>query len=206
MLTYIINNISNYYSGVGSIFIFWEFMAFLTGVIYVLLARKQKVSCYIYGIASTLIYIYLSYNNKIYGYMLINTYYFFMSIYGWYLWKLMSKDVLKITNMFYKDYLKVLVLFCLSFAVVFGFISYFNDSDVIYLDSFFTSLSFCAMWLMVRKKIENWIFWIFVNLMWTMLFIYKGIFITTFLHTIYLILSFSGYLEWKKNLNKLEKI
>ena len=76
-----------------------------------------------------------------------------------------------------------------------------TDSDIMILDSLTTSLSLTAMLLLARRKLENWIYWIVVDIIYIPLFFYKGLYIASLQYLIFLLLAISGYLKWKKSLD-----
>ena len=98
------------------------------------------------------------------------------------------------------------IIFSITISIIFYIIIYTilknTDSDVIMLDSLTTSLSLTAMLLLARRKIENWIFWIIADLIYMPLFLYKGLYIASLQYFVFLILAISGYIEWKKNIEK----
>ena len=88
----------------------------------------------------------------------------------------------------------------LLFAIIYFILKYFTDSDVPLGDAFTTALSFVATWLLARKILENWIFWIIVDMVSTGLYVYKGLYATAVLFFVLTFLAFIGYYKWKKSL------
>lgn len=177
-----------------------EIFAASMGVISVWYARKNNILVFPTGIVSVLIYVFITYENKIYAEAGINIYYFIMSVYGWTVWS--SKDNLRkktISNSSKSE--KWLSLFLL---LVFFIILYFSlkstDSDVVFLDSITTALSLTAMFLLARRKLENWIYWIAADIIYIPLFAYKELYITSIQYLIFLILAVYGFIEWKKEI------
>ncbi|QHI37163.1 Nicotinamide riboside transporter PnuC [Kordia antarctica] len=207
--------------------IFLEITAALFGIASVWFAKKEKIWVYPTGIISTLIYIYLCYKFILYGDMIINVYYSIMSLYGWYLWtRVRESTKLEISRTSFLDKLKTIFIFL--FTAIFTYVVYiqyeiiddtlgFNETfDLIkanvgsiaeirtitpYLDMFTTGIFFAGMWLMAKKKIENWLFWIFGNIISIPLYFVKGLGFTAIQFTIFLILAIFGYIAWRKTLN-----
>jgi len=209
-----------------------EFSAAIFGIASVWFAKKEKIWVYPTGIVSTLIYIYLCYKFVLYGDMMINIYYSLMSVYGWYLWTHTTNNTkLEISRTNFWDKLKTIFIFL--FTAAFTYVVYIqfevidihlNAEETInlvlsnlgsieeiktitpYLDMFTTGVFFSGMWLMAKKKIENWIFWIFGNIISVPLYFVKGLGFTAIQFTIFLILAIFGYIAWRKKLKNNKKI
>jgi nicotinamide mononucleotide transporter len=219
------------YQSASTLNIILEIIAAILGVSSVFYAKKENILVYPTGIISTGIYVYLLSQWALYGDLIINIYYTLMSIYGWFMWTQVSgktHQTLRITRTNYSDKLKAIAIFVFTaIFVIFVYRYYevmpnlnFGDSmkfvtqklgsgslkefreAIPYLDTFTTSAAFVAMWLMANKKIENWTFWIITNIFSIPLYFVKGYGFTGIQYTIFLMLAFLGYKEWKKNLNK----
>lgn len=208
-----------------------EFLAAAFGIASVWFAKKEKIWVYPTGIISTIIYIYICYKFILYGDMIINIYYSIMSIYGWYLWTRVNDDVkLQISRTNFLDKIKTIAIF--MFTAAFTYVVYvqfemvdihLDVSETIdlvlsnlgsiaeiktitpYLDIFTTGIFFAGMWLMAKKKIENWLFWIFGNIISVPLYFVKGLGFTAIQFTIFLILAIFGYIAWRKTLKNNAK-
>ncbi len=204
---------------IGSIFqTFWdnilntsllEFTAVIFGLLSVWFAKQEKILVYPTGIISVVIYVFICYDVQLYADAGINLFYFVMSIYGWYNWAI-KKDqpVLHITMCNKRDWIFLISLFVLSLLVILTLLKIFKNDDleywssqVPYIDTFVTSIFIVGMWLMAKKKLENWILWIIGDAISIPLFIYKGLAFTGFQFFVFLILAVLGYLAWKKKLN-----
>lgn len=187
-------------------FIFLELTAVFFGIISVLFARKNNVLVYPTGIVSTLIYVYILYKWKLFGDLIINFYYSIMSFLGWYLWtrKRNGTTEFPISRMNRKDYFISIVIFTgtlVFVAWVYYFFDKFTDWTA-YIDTFTTALFFVGMWLMAKRKIENWIFWIIADIISVPLYFYKGLTFSSIQFLLFTIIAIFGYLEWKKLLQK----
>ena len=182
-----------------------EFIAVSFGITSVIFAKNENILVFPTGIISTILYIVICYKFILYGDMLINIYYTFMSLYGWYVWSFkVSGENVVITTSKKDDVAKSIFIF-LSTIVIISFIYVYFDrmrNMTDYLDTFTTAIFFTAMWLMANKKIEHWIFWIIGNLISIPLYFVKGLGFSSIQFTIFLILAIIGYMEWKKNLIK----
>ena len=180
---------------------FLEIIAASMGVLSVWYAKKNNVLVFPTGIVSVLIYVYITYQNKIYAESGINIYYFMMSVYGWILWTSKNKKIKKnIALNTSRENLVYFILFILFFIILF-FLLNKTDSDVVFLDSITTALSLTAMLLLARRKVENWIYWILADIIYIPLFFYKELYVTSLQYLIFLILAISGYNNWKRNIS-----
>ena len=182
-----------------------EILAVIFGIASVWYAKKESIWVYPTGIISTAIYVYICYQFTLYGDLIINIYYTFMSIYGWYMWtRLIKGDHIEITKSSRKDLIKALGIFISTAAFVIVVYLYYNRFDRItdYFDTFTTGIFFAAMWMMANKKIEHWLLWIGGNIISIPLYFIKGLGFSGIQFTIFLGLAILGYIEWKKSLNK----
>jgi nicotinamide mononucleotide transporter len=134
----------------------------------------------------------------------INAYYFSMSIYGWYVWSnpKPGKKVVPVTWLATKGIFQSLALWALSYLVLYVVLTRFTDSDVPFWDAFTTATAFVGMWLMAKKKVENWIAWIITDLVSVPLYFYKGLVLTSFQFFIFTILAVLGLIAWIKGAKK----
>lgn len=183
-----------------------EIVAILFGLTSVLFAKKNKILVYPTGIVSTLIFVYLLYKWELIGDMLINGYYTTMSIYGWYLWTLKkdNKEEYPISIMNKKEIVLGIIIFIVTVLFVILVYHFFDKftSWTAYVDTFTTGIFFVGMWLMAKRKIENWILWIIGDLVSIPLYFYKGYTFTSLQYLIFTIIAIYAYLEWKKLLQK----
>ncbi|SDE74320.1 nicotinamide riboside transporter PnuC [Riemerella columbipharyngis] len=199
--------------------IYLEAVAAGFGLLSVFFSMKKKIWVYPTGIISTIIYIYLLFKFRLLGDMMINFYYTVMSIYGWILWSENSKDHIhiEIKTTTKKEWGISVGLFSLSVVLV-GVIYYFKPyienhfsmqgitlgfyhlDWANYLDIFITSVFLVGMWLMAKRKLENWILWILGDFISVPMYICKGLGITSVQYFVFTILAIMGYIEWRKSL------
>ncbi|MFO7923544.1 MAG: nicotinamide riboside transporter PnuC [Bacteroidales bacterium] len=179
-----------------------EITAVIFGMASVWFAKKENILVFPTGIVSVLIYVYICFYAKLYADMGINFFYFLMSVYGWYNWsrKDLTMKILQITRCRNSEYLISLAGGVVLFFIFYFVLSEYTDSDVPVLDSLTTAIFIVAMWLMAKKKIENWTAWILGNIISIPLYFYKGLVFTSFQFTVFLILAILGYIEWNKKL------
>ena len=203
------NNIIDFflepYRTASTLNIVLEILAVIFGIASVWYAKKEHILVYPTGIISTAIYVYICFKFTLYGDLIINIYYTLMSIYGWYMWtKIVIGEHIEITISDTKDRLKALGIFVITALFVICVYLYFNRFDRItdYFDTFTTGIFFAAMWLMANKKIEHWLLWIAGNIISIPLYFTKGLGFSGIQFTIFLILAYLGYKQWKTSLNK----
>ena len=182
-----------------------EIIAVFSGIISVWFAKKENILLYPIGTISVLLWIYLCWIGEIYSQAVINLFFFIMNIYGWYNWS--RKDSsnikeLKIKSNSQKENLLSSLIAVLLTSIIYYLLSNIETSDYnwrfILIESFITALNFIAMWLMAWKRVENWILWIIGDIMCIPLFIYKEYYLSVAQFSIFIIIAFMGYFEWKK--------
>jgi len=199
------------YAGYTNLQIWLEFIAVILGIASVVYSKNNNILLYPTGLISTIIYIYLLYDWELYGDLLINLYYFYMSVYGWILWSKRygnDNDYLKITVISYRDCLYSVFIFIFSIIFVSGIYIYLNRFDKwwAYADIFMTGLLFVGTWLLAKRKLENWLFLIAGDIIAIPLFYLKGYTLTSILNLFLTIIAVYGYIAWKKTLHVRKSI
>lgn len=205
------------YESYTTLHIVLEIIAALLGVISVVMSVRRNIWVYPTGIISTAIYIYMFFVFGLLGDMLINVYYTVMSIYGWVLWSKNSgaDETIEVRKTSWREWNRVQILFAISLVLV-TIVYYFkplidnrfNAEGVDYgfhhldwanwLDIAVTSIFLVGMWLMAKRRIENWVFWIIGDLICIPIMLYKGLAITSLQYVIFTFLAVKGFLEWRK--------
>ncbi len=194
------------YADTPTYLIILEMVAVVFGFLSVWYAKRENILVFPTGIISTGIFVYILWIFGLLGDMLINAYYFSMSIYGWYIWtrKVDATHFIPITRTNTREKLWSVFLFFATVVFVVGVYLYFEKFNTwtAYVDTFTTAIFFVGMWLMARKKLENWTFWIIGDVISVPLYLYKGLIFTSLQYFLFTIIAVLGYLAWKKNLNK----
>jgi nicotinamide mononucleotide transporter len=179
-----------------------EFLAVLCGIASVIFSRMENILVYPVGMVNTAIFIYLYFKHGLYADASVNFYYTVMSVAGWILWarKKDGHSALVITKSDPKDWRNALLFFGFCWIVLFVVLKKFTDSTVPQADSFTSAAAFTGMWLMNKKKLENWTWWIVTNLASIPLNFYKHLVFTSFQYLVFLILAVLGYLTWRKKI------
>ena len=202
----IIDFLFSQYLTYSDTFIFLESFAVGMNILSVIYAKQNNILVYPTGLIGTGIFVFILFNFSLLGDMIINGYFFFMSIYGWYYWS-RKKDKVYINNVSRlekKEYLQLIYLALGSLIFIYFVYVQFDkwNNWTAYVDNITTAIFFVAMWLMARRKIESWIFWIIGDLITVPLYFYKGLTISSLQYIIFTVLAILGYISWKKILLK----
>lgn len=201
MIEYLFHQYNNY----PTFEIYLEITAVIFGLLSVLYAKKDNILVFPTGMISTSIYVYLLWKWSLLGDMMINGYYFIMSIYGWYLWtrKNQGEQEHPISSTSNIEKLIALFIFIATITFVVGVYLFFNKFTTwsAYVDTLVTGIFFVGMWLMAKRKLENWILWIIGDIISIPLYFFKGYTFTSIQYILFTLIAYYGYLEWKKTLN-----
>ena len=193
-----------------------EILGTIVGIIYLWLEYKANIYLWLVSIIMPAIYLYVFYIAGLYADFAINIYYLLIAIYGWLAWRYGFKlfsikkdksggEMLKISSLPKKLWLRLLAIYIiLQISITWILVTYTN-SDVPWLDSFTTSVSIIAMWLLARKYLEQWLIWIVVDIVSVGLYLYKELYYTSALYLFYAIIAIFGYLKWKSIMYSNEK-
>ena len=193
-----------------------EIFGAVTGIIYVFLEIRQNIWLWPVGIITSAVYIWVFFTNKFYADMSLQGYYLVISCLGWYWWargkkgrmgerenggmEEREKNELEVTRLGLKTGIILAIVFVLLYAIMWLVLTRLTDSPVPARDSFITSLSIVATWMLARKIYEHWFLWIVVNFVSAVLFITRGLYPTAVLYVVYGIMSFAGLVAWKKTI------
>ena len=195
-----------------------EISGAVTGIIYVFLEIRQTTWLWPVGIVTSAVYIWVFFHGKLYADMSLQVYYLVISFLGWYWWIKGtsgyqaaekessgsegddSGDLLHVTRLKLKTGIMLSIVFIALYFTLWYILSRMTDSPVPELDSFITSLSIVATWMLARKIYEHWYLWIIVDFVASLLFIYRGLYPTVVLYFVYGAMSFAGLIEWKKSI------
>lgn len=199
------------FEGYTPLFLGLEITAIVFGLLSVIFSSRNSILVYPTGLISTALYTYIFSTAHLYGDVIINAYYVYMSIYGWILWNRGSNinhEQLKITRVTRKDNLKSGVIFIVSVIFVSCVYIWFNMFIHwwAYVDTFITGLFFIGMWLLAKRKIENWIYLIIGDIIAIPLFFYKGLVFTGFFYILLTSIAIYGYGVWSKILRSNQQI
>lgn len=183
-----------------------EYIAVFAGIISVWFSRKENTWVYPTGLVNTIIYIYLSFKGGLPGEASVNFYYTVLSIYGWIIWSRRNQQqqpVLKITDSSGKGWLQQLSFFAVFYIVLYFAIGWlekegYTKGAIPWADAFASATAYTGMWLMTRKKVESWYWWIATNIASIPLYFVKEYVFTSVYYLVLLIMAVWGLVEWKR--------
>ena len=183
-----------------------ELLGAILGFAYIFFSIRQNILTWPVGLLTSILYIWVFFDTKLYADMGLQMYYVVISIYGWYEWvkvkstSLGSTEALKISRLSFKMGFVLALVGFLIFMLIWYILKNHTDSPVPFADSLATSLSIIATWMLARKILEHWLVWIFVDAFSIGLFWYKDLYPTVILFVIYTFMAVVGFIEWKKEL------
>jgi nicotinamide mononucleotide transporter len=186
----------------------WELIAVFTALLYVVLAAKENIWCWPAALISTMIYTVIFYDVFLWMDSLLQVYYLAMAVYGWFCWRKVStsRDTKKGTQLKIQSWSLILhvkvviILTGISFSVGWLMDSY-TPTDFPYIDSATTVFAVFATYLVTKKVLENWLYWIVIDAVSIYLYIEKGLLPTAVLFGLYVVLASYGYIKWQGKLN-----
>lgn len=190
-----------------------EYIGVFCGIGSVWFSKKENILVYPVGLVNTILYIYISIKGKLFGEASVNFYYTVMSIYGWILWS--KKDIIKheivlhITYSSKKEWIQQLLFFGVFYVAIYFSLTWlkntFAPGAIPWADAFASATAYTGMWLMAKKKIESWVWWIATNCASIPLYFIKGYVFTSVQFLMLLILAVAGLMEWVDKRKQLIK-
>jgi nicotinamide mononucleotide transporter len=182
--------------------LFIEILGAVTGLIYLYFSIKQNIWLWPWGIITSCLYIYVFFRAKFYADMSLQFYYLGISAYGWYFWQRGAKKeegkILPIIRAKPKEWF-IFILITILVTLISGYgLDHYTDSPLPYWDAFTTAGSIVATWMLARKYLEQWLFWIVIDAVSLGTYIYKELYPTVFLFSVYTGLAAFGYFQWRK--------
>lgn len=182
-----------------------EYIAVISGIVSVWFSRKENILVYPTGLVNTIVYVYLSFKYHLLGEASVNFYYTVMSIYGWWLWAKKDQQQHHIVTIKYstrKEWMQQVLFFAGFYAAIYFALSYLKQSfatgAIPWADALASASAFTGMWLMARKKVESWYWWIFTNICSIPLYFVKGLVFTSVYYLVLLAMAFWGLFEWMR--------
>ena len=182
-----------------------EYIAVFAGIASVWFSRIENILVYPVGLINTIIYIYLSFDKHLIGEAGVNFYYTVMSIYGWILWAKRDQQKHHLVNITYsssREWMQEILFFLAFYVSIFLLLTYlknnFYPGAIPWADAFASATAFTGMWLMARKKVESWYWWIATNIASIPLYFVKGLAFTSVYYLVLLVMAVFGLAEWKK--------
>jgi nicotinamide mononucleotide transporter len=182
-----------------------EYIAVFTGIASVWFSKKENILVYPVGLINTIIYVYLSIKGELYGEASVNFYYTVVSIYGWILWARKNNQhqhVLHITKSNTKEWVHQILFFFAFYVAIYYSLIYlktaFFANTIPWADAFASATAYTGMWLMAKKKVESWYWWIATDFASIPLYFAKDFVFTSVYYFVLLIMAITGLLEWQR--------
>jgi nicotinamide mononucleotide transporter len=180
-----------------------QWIAVTLAVMEVILAQQNKIGLYPTGIAATTISVFILFKAGLYAESLLNLYYIVMSIYGWWYWvKKKNKPQVKITYCNAREWIMVMLIVALGFGLLSFILKYFTPSTVPFADAWISATAWAGMWLLAKRKIENWILLNVSNLFAIPLLFHKQLPLYALLTIFLFIVAITGYIRWSRIIKK----
>ncbi len=174
-----------------------ETVAVIFSLLYVYLAAHQNNLCWLAAVISVSLYIYICFNAKLYAETVLQVFYFLMAIYGFYSWK-KNNSQLQISTWPIKKHLFIIFLgTILTFFLGFIF-SNFTDAEMPLVDSFTTVFSVFATYMVVKKILSNWLYFIIIDIISTYLYFSRDLHLTSLLFLLYTFIAVAGFIKWNR--------
>jgi len=179
-----------------------EIIAVVFGLASVWSMKKESILSFPFGIINVIFYVYICLASKLYAYASINVFFAVMSVYGWYNWsrKNLNKKNIRISQCSRKELILDSVALVFFFMILRILLIKYTDSIVPTWDALTTAIYIIAMWLLARKRIENWMGWIIGDTISIGLFAYERLYFSSFQFLIFTIIAVLGFVEWRKKL------
>jgi nicotinamide mononucleotide transporter len=183
----------------------YEYVAVFAGIASVWYSRAENILVYPIGLINTIIYIYISFEGHLLGEAIVNFYYTIMSISGWYMWARRDQQkeiVLHITYSDKEGWIQQILFFLFFYTSIFLALTYFKaaffEGVIPWADAFASATAFTGMWLMTKKKVESWYWWIATNIASIPLYFVKQYVFTSVYYLVLLVFAFWGLATWRK--------
>jgi nicotinamide mononucleotide transporter len=179
-----------------------ELFAAAVGAVSVWLSVRQNIWSWPTAIVNVVLYAFVFYEAKLYADMGLQVIYAGLSIYGWYEWLYGGENRTELRVTPTRPALgALLALIALGGAASLGILlQHATDAALPFMDSFLSSTSLVAQWMMTKKKLESWLVWIAVDVLYVGMFIFKGLYLTAGLYAVFLGLAIKGYLDWRRSM------
>jgi len=180
----------------------WEVLAVVFGIVSVYLSTREHIWSWPTALVNVGLYFVVFYEAKLYADMGLQVVYFGLSLYGWYEWLYggANRTELHVSPTSRPLGVRLLIIGIVCAAVLGTLLARFTDAALPYVDSATTSTSLVAQWMMTRKILENWAVWMAVDVVYVGMFIYKHLYLTAGLYTVFFVLAAMGYVQWKRSL------
>ena len=180
----------------------WEVIAVVLAVTYLVLAIRQNIWCWAAAAISTLIYLFIMFEARLYMESVLQLFYLAMAAYGWYQWRRSGKpdDKLQVSTWPVRAHVFAIATVLILVFVSGHLLTEYSDAALPHLDSLTTWGAIIATYMVARKILENWIYWFIIDAVSVGLYLNRGLFLTALLFVVYLVLIVIGYRSWRESM------
>ncbi len=183
-----------------------EVLAVVTAIAYLVLAIRENIWCWLFAFISTAIYIYLFHKVSLLSESLLNIYYLVMAIYGWYQWRQGRHNQPRQIISWSLQKHSILILLTGLLVPVLGYGMQHLGASMPYLDAFTTCFAVLATAMVAHKVLQNWHYWLVINITSVYIFTHKELFLTAAMFVLYVILTIIGYINWSQQYAKQNRL
>ena len=182
----------------------WEAIAVVLAITYLVLAIRQNIWCWAAAAISTVIYLFIMFEAKLYMESALQLFYLAMAAYGWYQWRQygQSKEPLQVRTWPLTYHLFAIASVFILVFVSGHLLSEYSDAAMPHVDSFTTWGAVIATYMVARKILENWVYWFVIDAVSVGLYLNRGLFLTALLFVFYLVLIILGYRSWRASMQE----
>ena len=171
-------------------------IALLFGALGVWLTIKQTILCWPVSLIAVIASLIEFYNQRLFGDMSLQVFYFFAGVYGWIYWNQKSRETFNVIDMPSSQILPLMIVTLLQVFVYYSLLKYYNGDKPL-VDAILTACSLTATFMMTKKYVQNWAAWVFIDFAYILLYISKNMWIFAVLYLIFTLLAFYGWRKWK---------
>jgi len=178
----------------------WEAAAVILAIAYLLLAVRENILCWYCALVSTTIFTFLFWDVSLLMESALNVYYIFMAIYGWHQWKFGGSKIsgIFISSLGLRGNILIITIILIATLVSGWLLSQNTNAAWPYVDSFITWASVVTTFMVVKKILENWLYWLVIDSISIPLYIDRGLYLTAILFMAYIVIVILGYLNWRQ--------
>ncbi len=178
-----------------------ELAAALFGIVAVYLSTRENILSWPIALMNVGLYTVVFFRERLYADMGLQVVYFLLSLYGWYEWKFggANKSTLRVSRLSPSKWLILISVHLVAWLILGWVLASRTNAAIPWLDSFLTTGSLVAQWMMTRKLLENWAVWFALDLIYVPMFISRGLYATAGLYAVFLVLAAKGWRDWKRS-------
>lgn len=182
-----------------------EILGVISGLLFLYFEYKEDARLWPLGILTSTFYIVVFYQSKFYADMGLQVYYLIISIYGWMVWIRGAKNnadapTLQIKRANKTVLVRIVLISVFLWVGLYFLLSEYTDSPVPLGDAFTSAFAITATWMLSRKMLEQWYFWMIINALSSLLYLYRDLYLTAILFVVYAIISVAGFYEWRRKM------